>query len=107
MVAVLETRALIFIFFIKTALVRSVTENELRFVFMGDWGGISLWPYYTPSECGVAKQMGKIADQFGSNFTVALGKFWCVKMELSRLYGLIAEHSFTRIITISAKLAIK
>ena len=63
-----------FVFLKESVSIRRATESELRFIFMGDWGGILLWPYKTKIESAVAKEMGKISDQFGSNFTVALGK---------------------------------
>ena len=51
--------------------------DELRFLVIGDWGGIPTWPYTTPYETAVSQGMGKIAQQLGTQFTVALGrKIW-------------------------------
>ena len=77
-VAMLSFRILSFAYFFffptENVAIRIATENELRFIFMGDWGGSSSWPYKTKIQLAVAKEMGKISDQFGSDFTVALGK---------------------------------
>ena len=57
-----------------------VRGDELRFLVIGDWGGIPLWPYTTPYETAVSSGMGKIAQQLGTQFTVALGRkygFYC------------------------------
>lgn len=49
--------------------------EELRFLVVGDWGGESdWWPYTTPYETAVSRGMGKIAEQLGTQFTVALGR---------------------------------
>lgn len=49
--------------------------EELRFLVVGDWGGESdWWPYTTPYETAVSKGMGKLAEQLGTQFTVALGR---------------------------------
>lgn len=51
-----------------------VHGDELRFLVVGDWGGIPWWPYTTPYETAVSRGMGKIAEQLGTQFTVALGR---------------------------------
>ena len=51
-----------------------VRGDELRFLALGDWGGIQLWPYTTLYERAVSKGMGKVAENLGTQFTVALGK---------------------------------
>ena len=48
-------------------------SDSLRFIVIGDWGGLPVSPYTTPNEIGVSKEMAKTADQFGSQFTLALG----------------------------------
>lgn len=59
-------------FLVSVTLVRG---EELRFLVVGDWGGESdWWPYTTPYETAVSKGMGKIAEQLGTQFTVALGR---------------------------------
>lgn len=50
-----------------------VRGDELRFLVIGDWGGIPFWPYTTPYETAVSSGMGKIAQQLGTQFTIALG----------------------------------
>lgn len=40
---------------------------------MGDWGGLPDFPFRTPIERAVGKQMGKIADYLDAHFTLALG----------------------------------
>ncbi|XP_070564011.1 tartrate-resistant acid phosphatase type 5-like isoform X2 [Ptychodera flava] len=48
-------------------------ENSLRYTVLADWGGIPEFPYRTPIEKAVGNAMGKVADTFGSQFTLALG----------------------------------
>lgn len=66
-----DTRFLLVIFLLSFTLVRG---DELRFLVIGDWGGIPFLPYTTPYETAVSKGMGKIAEQLGTQFTVALGR---------------------------------
>lgn len=73
------TRIQLVIFLLSLTLVRG---DELRFLVIGDWGGIPIWPYTTPYETAVSKGMGKIAKQLGTQFTVALGRkygFHCLE----------------------------
>jgi len=73
------TRIQLVIFLLSLTLVRG---DELRFLVIGDWGGIPIWPYTTPYETAVSKGMGKIAQQLGTQFTVALGRkygFYCLE----------------------------
>ena len=68
---------------ILVALLVSVTLvrcEELRFLVVGDWGAESdWWPYTTPYETALSKGMGKIAQQLGTQFTFALGRYdFCV-----------------------------
>ena len=65
------TRIQLLIFLLSLALGRG---DELRFLVIGDWGGIPIWPYTTPYETAVSRGMGKIAQQLGTQFTVALGR---------------------------------
>ena len=58
------------IFLLSATVVRS---DELRFLVVGDWGGMPLWPYSTPYETAVSHGMGKVAQALGTQFTVALG----------------------------------
>jgi len=50
-----------------------VTNGELNFLVIADWGGDGIWPHYTLAQRHNAEQMGKTAEQIGSQFTVALG----------------------------------
>lgn len=47
--------------------------DELRFLVVGDWGGMPWYPYTTPYETAVSSGMGKVAQELGTQFTVALG----------------------------------
>ena len=47
--------------------------DALNFVMLGDWGGQQDSPYTTKAELEVADKMGDIAEQIGSQFTIALG----------------------------------
>jgi len=48
--------------------------DELRFLAIGDWGGVESWPYTTLYERAVSKTMGKIAEKLATQFTIGLGK---------------------------------
>lgn len=48
-------------------------ENALKFLVLGDWGGIDASPYYTNAQLSIARQMGKTAEEIGANFTVSVG----------------------------------
>ena len=62
---------LLAIFLTSVAYVRC---DELRFLVVGDWGGMPWFPYTTPYETAVSIAMGKVAQELGTQFTVALGK---------------------------------
>ena len=47
--------------------------DSLRFLALGDWGGIAFFPYDTPIEATVGKQMGYIAEAYQTSFNLALG----------------------------------
>ena len=47
--------------------------DSLRFIVLGDWGGLPTWPYETLVEKSVAMQMAKVTDKYGSKFNLALG----------------------------------
>ncbi|XP_031550025.1 tartrate-resistant acid phosphatase type 5-like [Actinia tenebrosa] len=51
----------------------SVKRDQLNFIVLGDWGGLNFFPYKTPIESAVAKQMSKTSEQLGAQFIVALG----------------------------------
>ena len=50
-----------------------VTDANLNFLVVGDWGGQPEDPYYTPGEASVAGAMGEIGESVHSQFTVSLG----------------------------------
>jgi len=45
----------------------------LRFVVLGDWGGIPVPPYYTPHEEAVAAEVDSLARTEGVDFVLSLG----------------------------------
>ena len=48
-------------------------SDSLRFLVIGDWGGLPSFPYRTPIEVSVAKRMGKFVSSSNSKFVLALG----------------------------------
>ncbi|XP_068720388.1 tartrate-resistant acid phosphatase type 5-like [Montipora capricornis] len=48
-------------------------SEELRFLVLGDWGGMLFYPYTTYYERAVSKTLGKVAEEFGTQFTIGLG----------------------------------
>ena len=51
-----------------------VRGDELRFLVLGDWGGMEWYPHTTGIETAVSKGMGEIAERLGTQFTIGLGK---------------------------------
>ncbi|CAF0997045.1 unnamed protein product [Adineta steineri] len=49
------------------------TDGIARFFIIGDWGGVHVPPYKTPSEIAVAHAMGKLGKTFNTSFQLALG----------------------------------
>ncbi|XP_025109580.1 tartrate-resistant acid phosphatase type 5-like [Pomacea canaliculata] len=47
--------------------------DSLRFLVIGDMGGLPTWPYTTFVEVGTAEEMGKIADLYSPQFVLELG----------------------------------
>ncbi len=47
--------------------------QNLRFLVLGDWGGLPNFPYRTPIEEAVAVRLADIAHQRNASFTLALG----------------------------------
>ena len=50
-----------------------LSVESLRFLALGDWGGLPFWPYATPIEMAVGEQMGKITTAYQTSFNLALG----------------------------------
>ncbi|XP_043940579.1 tartrate-resistant acid phosphatase type 5 [Protopterus annectens] len=49
------------------------SSDSLRFIALGDWGGLPLPPYFTPIEKATAYEAGVVADKLGADFILALG----------------------------------
>ncbi|XP_052778205.1 tartrate-resistant acid phosphatase type 5-like [Mya arenaria] len=47
--------------------------DSLRFLAVGDWGGLPTFPYETPVELAVAKQMADVTNTYHTSFNLALG----------------------------------
>ncbi|XP_030637705.1 tartrate-resistant acid phosphatase type 5a [Chanos chanos] len=48
-------------------------RSAIRFLAVGDWGGLPYPPYITPIEKATAQEMGRVAEQMGADFVLALG----------------------------------
>lgn len=48
-------------------------RSSIKFLAVGDWGGVPYPPYITPVEKATAHEMGRVADQMGADFVLALG----------------------------------
>lgn len=51
----------------------SGNKSSIRFLALGDWGGLPYPPYITPIEKATARMMAKTASQMGADFILALG----------------------------------
>ncbi|XP_056136804.1 tartrate-resistant acid phosphatase type 5a [Lampris incognitus] len=48
-------------------------RSSIKFLAVGDWGGVPQPPYITPVEKATAREMGRVAEQMGADFILALG----------------------------------
>ncbi|XP_078387352.1 tartrate-resistant acid phosphatase type 5-like [Cetorhinus maximus] len=48
-------------------------SKTIRFLALGDWGGLPYSPYTTPVEKSTAHQMGVVAETMGTDFVLSLG----------------------------------
>jgi len=53
--------------------VQNNTGGSLRFMVLGDWGGLPEFPYRTPIESAIAGAMGRVAKDLDAQFIMALG----------------------------------
>lgn len=48
-------------------------RTSIKFLAVGDWGGVPYPPYITGVQKTTAQEMSKIADEIGADFILALG----------------------------------
>ncbi|XP_010871138.2 tartrate-resistant acid phosphatase type 5a isoform X2 [Esox lucius] len=48
-------------------------QTSIRFLAVGDWGGVPYPPYITPVERATAQEMGRVAEKMGADFVLSLG----------------------------------
>uniref|UniRef100_M3ZSP1 Tartrate-resistant acid phosphatase type 5 n=2 Tax=Xiphophorus TaxID=8082 RepID=M3ZSP1_XIPMA len=48
-------------------------RTSIRFLALGDWGGLPSAPYVTTVQITTAQEMSKVAEQMGADFILALG----------------------------------
>lgn len=51
----------------------SLAVESLRFLVIGDMGGLPTYPYVTSVELGTSEEMATIADKYGVSFIMELG----------------------------------
>lgn len=51
----------------------STNRTSIKFLAVGDWGGLPYPPYVTAVQKATAREMSKIAEQMGADFVLALG----------------------------------
>ncbi|XP_047424797.1 tartrate-resistant acid phosphatase type 5b [Mugil cephalus] len=65
--------ALVFCFQNCWLLFQALEPAALRFVGLGDWGGIPIPPYYSPHEEAVAAELDRLVRSEGVDFVLSLG----------------------------------
>uniref|UniRef100_A0A8C7WYK8 Tartrate-resistant acid phosphatase type 5 n=1 Tax=Oryzias sinensis TaxID=183150 RepID=A0A8C7WYK8_9TELE len=58
---------------VATRLFPAGNRSSIRFLAVGDWGGVPYPPYVTPVQKTTAREMSKVAEQMGADFVLALG----------------------------------
>lgn len=48
-------------------------RTSIKFLAVGDWGGVPYPPYITAVQKATAREMSKVAEQMGADFILALG----------------------------------
>lgn len=48
-------------------------RTSIKFLAVGDWGGLPYPPYITPVQKATAQEMSTVAEQMGADFVLALG----------------------------------
>ncbi|XP_028310028.1 tartrate-resistant acid phosphatase type 5a [Gouania willdenowi] len=51
----------------------STNRTSIRFLALGDWGGLPYPPYITAVQKTTAREMSRVAEQMGADFVLALG----------------------------------
>lgn len=52
---------------------RNPNRTSIKFLALGDWGGVPYPPYITAVQKATAREMSKVAEQMGADFVLALG----------------------------------
>lgn len=60
-------------FFYLFIFLYTANRSSIRFLVVGDWGGLPNAPFITPVEWATAQEMGRTAEQLGADFVLALG----------------------------------
>lgn len=56
-----------------TKQVCNLDKDSLKFFLMGDWGGLPVWPFYSPAQVNVANAMGTLGRTLETDFQISLG----------------------------------